>query len=210
VNAKKVLLIGLAGGIASGKSMIAQQFGQAGAVVISADALAHEVLEYDEVKRAVRERFGDRAFAADGRVDRKALAQIVFAPGPEAARQRAYLEHLIHPEVGRLARQRIEEIGRAGTAAAVVLDVPLLFESGWNHLCDRIVYVDAPRAQRLARALARGWTEEEFDRREATQQSLVGKQQRADLVIDNSGSPQQAQVQVEQFWRELTAAAHAG
>lgn len=169
--------------------------------MISADALAHEVLQYEDVKGAVRARWGEGVFGTGGEVDRAALAKIVFAPPPDGPRELKYLEQLIHPEVGRLTRERLEAVARDSTAPAVVLDVPLLVESGWNRLCDRIVYVDAPGEQRLTRAVARGWNEEDFLRREAAQESLEAKRKRADVVIDNSGSPEQAQAQVEQYWR---------
>jgi dephospho-CoA kinase len=86
------------------------------------------------------------------------------------------------------------------------MDVPLLFESGWNRWCDKIVFVDAPRDERLKRALARGWTEEDFSRREARQESLETKKKLADVVIDNSASRQHAQAQLEQAWPDLTGA----
>ncbi|MGD9721580.1 MAG: dephospho-CoA kinase [Pirellulales bacterium] len=207
----KLPIVGLVGGIASGKSMIADQFRRAGAAVISADQLAHEVLRYDEVKRAARERWGDGIFGPDGEVDRSALAKIVFAPPPDGPRELTYLEQLIHPDVGRLVQRRLAELQAGGPAAlqtgspvtAVVLDVPLLVESGWHEFCDRIVYVDAPLPERLSRALARGWSQQDFERREAAQHSLAQKRAAADLVIDNSGSIESAQSQVAQFCHRL-------
>jgi dephospho-CoA kinase len=197
-------IIGIVGGIASGKSLIADQFEREGAAVVSADKLAHEVLEFDEVKRAVRERWGDGVFAADGEVDRAAMAKIVFAPPPDGPRERETLERLIHPEVGRLVQKRLEALQQDGAVTPIVLDVPLLVESGWNRQCDRIVYVDAPREQRLSRARARGWSEQDFDGREAAQHTLEAKRNEADLVIDNSGSPDEARAGVTQFCRRLT------
>ncbi len=197
----KVPTIGILGGIASGKTLIARQLERHGAAVISADALAHEVLKYDEVKRAARARWGDGVFSPEGEIDRAALARIVFATTPEAAVERKYLEQLTHPEVGRLALARVAQLVAEQSATAVVLDVPLMLEAGWDKFCDKLVFVDAPRAQRLDRARARGWTEEEFDRREAAQQSLETKRASADVVIDNSGSPAAAQTQVDRFWQ---------
>ena len=199
----KALIIGIVGGIASGKSSIADQFARQGATVISADALAHEVLQYDNVKRALGERWGEGVLGDDGQVNRAAVAKIVFAPPPDGPRELEYLEQLIHPEVRRLTVERLEAIQRDATVPAVVLDVPLLVERGWDRHCDRIVYVDASRQERLARARRRGWNEEEFLRREAAQQSLAVKRNQADVVIDNSGSPEQSAAQIEKYWRRL-------
>jgi len=199
----KVPLIGIAGGIASGKSLIAGQLERQGAAVTSADAWAHEVLKFDEVKQLAHERWGDAVFGPDGQIDRGALAKVVFAPPPGGERELKYLEQLTHPRIGELLRRQLEELGAQPTVAAIVLDVPLLFESGWNKFCDRIVFVDAPLPVRLARAMARGWTREDFTRREAAQESLESKRQLADVIIDNSGSPESAQAQIELFWRSL-------
>jgi dephospho-CoA kinase len=203
VNGNKVPILGITGGIASGKTLVTRQLEREGAAVVSADALAHEVLELEEVKRAAQQRWGDAIFTAGGQVDRAALAKIVFAPAPDGPRERKHLEQLTHPEIGRLARQRVQQLSRERAAAAIVLDVPLLFESGWDEFCDKIIYVDAPRDQRLSRAQARGWTREEFELREAAQAPLESKRSRADVVIDNSTSPEAAHAQVKRFWQSL-------
>ncbi len=84
-----------------------------------------------------------------------------------------------------------------------MLDAPLLLEAGWDKFCDTLVFVDAPRELRLARALARGWSEEDFAAREGVQESLDWKRRRADVVVDNSGSPEQTRSQVERLWHSL-------
>ena len=202
----QIPLIGVAGGVASGKSMISEEFGRLGAAVISADRLAHQVLTYDEVKQAIRERFGNAVMTPEGAVDRQAVARIVFAPGEAGQKELEFLEQLTHPAVGRLALAEVERLKREKTCAAIVLDVPLLFESGWNRWCDKVVYVDVPRAVRLERARARGWTEEDFSRREARQESLETKRRLADVMIDNSASRSHAQAQVRQVWHDLLGA----
>ena len=202
----KIPLIGIVGGIASGKSFVAEHLRRRGAAVVSADQLAHEVLKIGEVKTAARERWGDAIFGPEGQIDRTALGAIVFAPPPDGPRELKVLEQLTHPRIEQLVREQVAELARQERAAAIVLDVPLMFESGWNHFCDKIVYVDAPRSVRVARALARGWTEEDFSRREAAQESLETKRALADVVIDNSGSPESAQARIEHFWHSLVDA----
>jgi len=196
-------IIGLLGGVASGKSVVARQLAELGAGVLDADHAAHEVLRLPEVEAAAKARWGTEVFGPDGRIDRARLAKIVFAPGSEGSRERKYLEELTHPRIGRLLAGQAESLAAAGTAAAV-LDAPLLLEAGWDKLCDTLVFVDAPLSARQARASARGWTPADFTAREAAQQSPEAKRSCAQAVIDNSGSPQETQQQVERFWRSLS------
>lgn len=199
----RVPLIGVAGGIASGKSLITEQLRSKGAAVVVADLAAHDVLKLEEVKQAARERWGEAIFGPDGEIDRPRLGKIVFAPAPEGPAELEYLEHLVHPRVRQIIRQQVDELVTQPQTRAIVLDVPLLFESGWNEFCDTVVFVDAPRDVRACRASERGWSEEEFNRREAAQQAVESKRQRSDVVIDNSGSKQAAQAQVDRFWQNL-------
>jgi dephospho-CoA kinase len=195
-------LIGILGGVASGKSLVAGQFARLGAGVLDADRAGHEVLRLPHVEAAVRQRWGAEVFGPDGRIDRGRLARIVFADPPGGTRQRRELEQMTHPEIGRLLGRQVETFARSGCPAAV-LDAPLLLEAGWDRLCDRLVFVDAPREMRLLRALARGWNKEDFAAREQSQQSLDYKRERADAVVDNSGSPEHTQAQVERLWQSL-------
>ena len=195
-------VIGLLGGVASGKSLVARQLGSLGAEVLDADRAAHEVLRSTKIEEAIRDRWGQRVVGPDGRVDRRKLADIVFADPPEGPKRRRYLERLTHPEIGRRLRQESERFARDGVEV-VVLDAPLLIEAGWDRQCDKLVYVDAPRPVRLGRALARGWSEEEFSVREAAQESLNAKRRRADVIVDNSGTPQLTLAQIEMFWQSL-------
>ena len=195
-------LIGLLGGVASGKSFVARQLAAWGAGVLDADRAAHEVLREPATEEAARARWGERVFGPDGRIDRSKLAQVVFSPLPEGAKERAYLEELIHPEVGRRLRAEAGRLAERGTLAAV-LDAPLLLEAGWDNLCSSLLFVDAPRSVRVARALARGWTEEDFSAREGAQESLDSKRMRADVIVDNSGTPEETRAQLERFWHSL-------
>jgi dephospho-CoA kinase len=195
-------IIGTTGGVASGKSLVARRFAELGAGVLDADRAGHEVLRLPHVEAAARQRWGEAVFGPDGRIDRQRLAPIVFACGPEGAKERKYLEQLTHPEIARKLREQADAMAAAGTTVAV-LDAALLWEAGWNEFCHKTVFVEAPREARLERATARGWTKEEFMAREAAQESLDRKRRSADAIIDNSGSPQRTQAQVEQFWASL-------
>ncbi len=195
-------IVGLLGGVASGKSLVARQLAALGAGLLDADGAGHEVLRLPDIEAAARRRWGEAAFDPNGRIDRARLARIVFAAPPEGPPERRYLEQLTHPEIGRLLERQAEAMAAAGTPAAV-LDAPLLLEAGWDAFCDRLVLVDAPRETRLKRALARCWTKEDFSAREGAQKSLDHKLKRADVIIDNSGPAERTQAQVERFWRAL-------
>jgi dephospho-CoA kinase len=137
-------VIGMLGGVASGKSLVAQELARLGAGLLDADRAAHEVLRMPEVETAARERWGTKVFGPDGRIDRARLAEIVFADAPGGPRERKYLEQLTHPKIGPLLAREAERLAASGTAVAV-LDAPLLLEAGWDKLCERLVFVDAPR-----------------------------------------------------------------
>src|SRR5262245_40393604 len=183
----KPLVLGVLGGIASGKSSAARLLAGPDGVVISADELAREALDSPAVLERVRARFGAAAIGPDGRADRAELARRVFdAERPELL---AELEGWTHP----LVRDRIEERLRAARAAGtprIVLDVPLLLENDAQHglarLCDVLVFVDAHDAERERRAQsARGWKSGEVARREALQLPLAEKKRRAHHVLPN-------------------------
>jgi len=193
-------VIGILGGVACGKSLVTRELAELGAGVLDADRAAHEVLRTPEVEQEVLRRWGPGVFGSDGHVDRARLGAIVFGDSPAAAEERKHLEQLLHPEVGRRLAGEAERLAADGRPAAV-LDAPLLMEAGWNRYCDWLIFVDAPRLLRLARARARGWSETDFAAREGVQESLESKRKRADVIVDNSGSPEETRAQVEQFWR---------
>lgn len=195
-------IIGLLGGVASGKSTVARLFAELGAGVLDADRAAHEALRQPEIEAALRARWGEAVFGADGRIDRGRVAALVFGDADESARERGFLEQLVHPVAARLIERQAAALAAEGRKAAV-LDAPLLLEAGWDKLCEKLIFVDAPRAARCRRAIARGWSEKEFAARENAQQSLRRKRARADFVIDNSGAPEQTAAQVRALWRVL-------
>lgn len=195
-------IIGIIGGVAGGKSMVAKMFERLGAGVLDADRAGHEALRLPQVEAAAKERWGNEIFGPDGRIERAKLARLVFASGPDGQKERLYLEQLTHPQIAVLLRRQADEMAAAGTAVAV-LDAPLLLEAGWNDLCESVVFIDAPREVRLERALQRGWNKEDFTAREDAQETLQRKRENADVITDNSASPERTQAQVERFWASL-------
>jgi dephospho-CoA kinase len=195
-------IIGLLGGIASGKSMVAEQLASCGARVLNADTIGHEVLRQPKIEAAIRERWGNAVFGADGRIDRSQLARIAFAAPPDGPRDRAYLEQLTHAEIIPIIKEQLAALAGSAVKAAVI-DAPLLVEAGLDKLCNKLIFVDAPAKVRLQRALARGWKKEDFAAREDAQKSLDFKRNHADATIDNSGSSEQTQAQVLRLWQTL-------
>jgi dephospho-CoA kinase len=197
-------IVGVVGGIASGKTMVATELERLGAVVLNADRAGHAVLDEQAVRQALIERWGRGVLTPDGTVDRQAVARIVFAASPAGPKELEFLEALTHPRIRILLERQISQLAKRGTPVAV-LDAPVMLKAKWDQFCDQIVFVAAPREVRVARGLARGWSEAEFDRREAAQMPLDVKRARAERVVDNSGSATAMRRQVEQLWRELVA-----
>jgi dephospho-CoA kinase len=195
------IVIGLAGGIGAGKSLVARVFAELGCVVIDSDAEAKAALDRPEVRRRLVEWWGSGVVGADGKVDRAEVAKIVFTD--EAARRR--LEALVHPLV-KAARDAAVARASAAGAPAVVVDAPLLFEAGVDKECDVVVFVDAPRAARLARVKAtRGWDEPELDRRERAQWGLDVKRPLADYVVVNDRDPGELRGRVGAIFHRIIA-----
>ncbi len=197
------LVLGLAGGVASGKSAVARQLAGADGLVLAADAIAQEALDAPEVVAKVRERFGPEALDEAGRPDRAAIGAVVFAD-PDA---RKVLEGWIHPAVRARILAELEDAGRR-EIPVVVLDVPLLFENDAQHglvaRCDAILFVESPLAEREARATAyRGWSPGEVARREAAQLPLEQKRARCTHVVQNMGSLDELEREVARVLAEL-------
>lgn len=191
--------IGLTGGIGSGKSTVSALLAAKGAVIIDADAITREVQQPGtEVFRAMVERFGPGIVAADGALDRQAVADIVFND-PEAL---ADLQGIVHPAVGAETTRRLLE--QADTDHLVVLDIPLLVESAGKRPVAGIVVVDVDpevAVERLVRF--RGMEEDDVRARMARQASREERLARADLVIDNSGTVEELAARVDALWPEI-------
>ena len=180
-------VIGIVGGIGSGKSTVARLFGELGCRVADADAAVRACYADPAVREQLRAWWGDGVFAADGSVDRRAVAARVFGNGPGSAAERGRLERLVHAYAA-ADRDAVTAAANAdpGTVA-VVWDVPLLVEVGLAERCDAVVFVDAPADVRAARVAARsGWPADELTRRENLQSPLDKKRAAAQYVLDST------------------------
>jgi dephospho-CoA kinase len=193
--------VGLTGGIASGKSLVAAELAARGAIIIDADILAREVVEPGTPGlAAIIERFGPQLLT-DGRLDRAHLAEIVFAD-PAARRD---LERIVHPAV----RARAVELERAaGSAAVVVHVIPLLVETGQQWNFDLVVTIDVDHETQIQRMMARnGFSRAEAESRIAAQAAREDRRAAADVVLDNSGDVAQLKDQIDALWAVLTSTA---
>ena len=200
-----MLLVGLTGGIGSGKSTVARMLEERGAVVFDADLLAREAVEPGTPGHtAVIERFGADVLAPGGELDREALASIVFAD-PSARRD---LEQIVHPEVRRLFAEGSEAYH--DTDRIVVFSAPLLVESGMHTAFEILVVVSATVATQIERLMRqRGMSEPAIRARIDAQAPLEDKAAVADFLVDNEGTLAELQSQVERLWHDLSARAVA-
>jgi dephospho-CoA kinase len=197
-------VVGLIGGIGSGKSLVAELLARHGATVISGDRLGHEALCHPAIKEELVRRWGPRIRSENGEINRRRVAEIVFADPNE----RKALEAVSFPWIERRIGEEIEAAQRHPEVGFIVLDAAIMVEAGWDRFCDRIVYVDAPLEVRLGRLIeTRGWTAADLDAREKAQLPAVERRKRADHVLDNSGSAEETAKKVEALvekWRAET------
>lgn len=197
-------VIGVVGGIGSGKSVVASYLESLGGFVIDADAVGHALLTQRPVRDEVVARFGPGVVTKVGTgsppLDRQLLAAIVF----DNAKARRDLESILHPRMRRTFERAIARTVRRGRSKAVVLDAAVLYEARWDVLCDRVVFVDAPRDLRLARVVAsRGWTDEVLRAREQAQLPYEEKKARADVVVVNDGDLASLEAEVARVWESI-------
>lgn len=195
-----MMVIGVCGVPAGGKSAVAAILNGLGAVWINADRIAHEVLAVPEVTARIVMQFGSAILDADGKIDRPRLGQVVFGDDEVARAALRCLESIVHPQTGKLIHRQIADaIDR--NAPAVVLDIPLLFESGWDIWCDEVWFIDTPDETVLASANRRGWTAETLERRKARQLPVDQKRRLSSHIIDNHGTLEQLQSAIESWWQ---------
>ncbi len=197
-----MIVIGIVGPPAGGKSTVAKQLMGLGAVWLDADSVAHQVLQQPQVQQQLVAHFGPRVLGAEG-VDRQWLASQVFGADPISRQRLRWLEATIHPPTLLLLQKQLIEAAHR-RAPAALLDVPLLFESGCDLLCDFIWCLDTPLEMRRQWIQQRGWSEEELQRREQRQLSLAEKKRRSTHVIANRGDLADLADQVQRLWTEVT------
>lgn len=198
-------VLGLIGAIGAGKSTVAAVMGSLGGFVVDADTIGHEVLDEPAVRDQLVERWGSGILRDDGSVNRRAVGAIVFADPAE----RKVLEAAVFPRIHEREAELFALADADPAARFIVLDAAVLVEAGRLDVCKKLVFVDAPREERLKRLVARsGWTAEELTRREEAQLPLAEKRRLADATLDNDGDAGQlreAVVALLRRWRLLAA-----
>lgn len=188
---RRIVVIGITGGIGSGKSAVADYIREAGYVVFSSDATAKRLInENAELRHEIKQLFGLEVFQVNGLIDEKALAAKVFGDTPSHTQALNALNTLVHPQVFEEHRRQIEECAEKGEKL-VFLESALIYEAGIEDAFDYIIVVDAPEEVRIQRVMQRGNSSEEQVRRRMKQQiSANEKKNWADFVIDNSSTPE--------------------
>jgi dephospho-CoA kinase len=196
-----VKIIGLTGGIASGKSIVAGILEEMGAVVIDADQLARDVVKPGtDQYQAIVETFGEKVLQPDGTLDRKALGRIVFAD-PNA---RVQLERITHPAIIKLAEERLKEERLKGTEIVIYM-VPLLLEAGLASSVDEVWVVYADENTQIGRLMKRdNIGRDEALRKMAAQMPMDEKVKFGKVIIDNSGTPDETRRKLKKLWQEMT------
>ncbi len=202
-----MLLVGLTGGIASGKTEVANEFFRLGACVIDADALARQLTRRGEpAYTEVVEYFGKRILNFNLEIDRAKWAERVFEDKDLLAK----LNGIVHPLVLEEEKKRIAKIAEQDNKAIIVLDVPLLIEVEHHTDMDKVIVVDATEEERVQRLLKKGMSKSQAKARITAQLPLADKLKHADFIIDNNGALEQAYVQVRDIYKQLEKIAKFG
>ena len=181
-NSGRKIIIGILGGVGSGKSTVASEFRKLGCKVIDADRIAHQALGRKDIREKITGLFGKAILDCSGQIDRKKLSDLVFADTDKLS----LLNKIVHPLVLKRAEELIEQYSTQSQVKAIVLDMPLLVEVGWANRCDRLIFVDCSRPRRVDRAEKMGFDESQIKIRENFQISLDNKVDIADNVINNN------------------------
>ncbi len=189
------MIVGLTGGIATGKSFIAQVWRREGACIIEADKVGHELLRKGEIKEKIKRAFGEEVFGPDGEVDRGKLAEIVFSC-PEKLR---LLNSIMHPPMVKLIKERL----RSMDCGVKVVEAAVLFEMGLDRICDVIVLVICSREEQVKRLVEKGFSPQQAEKRVEAQRDYRELEGRADFVILTDGSLQETEKKALEIYREI-------
>ncbi len=200
-------VIGLTGGVASGKSTVAQMLGSLGGYIIDADKICHGLLESREIKNSIRKRWGNKVVDDNGKIDRHLLGKVVFAD----ERELFTLNQIIHPKAIKIIKSAIHELTANGKTNFIVIDAALLVETNLTTLCDKIVFVKTNCDICRKRAkINRKWPEDEIEKRETFQSSMKDKMKNAHIIIDNSFSKEKTLKQVKDFLEQFITNVQSG
>ncbi len=200
-------IIGITGGIGSGKSFVARMFGELGCLVLNADGHVREVYRRPAVKEKLRSWWGEAVLDSEGQIDRAFVARIVFDDRQELRR----LESLVHPLVGEVRDMEMRNAASNASIRAFVWDVPLLVETGLDRKCDAVVFVECPFEQRLERVgHDRGWDRNEMARREKSQMPLDKKRAVAKYIVRNTAGAAEVRHQVREVLSRILAGTSDG
>lgn len=202
MNAPKPPVLGVVGGIAAGKTTAARILERWGAAVVDADRIARRVLELPEVQKKLQKEFGDNILGPDGSIRPSALGRLAF--GQEGGVQR--MNSIMHPPILERMERQVTDLRERAEVPLIAVDAPLLMEKKLDtRYCDAVLFVDAPRQDRLQRVRnERGWTKDELDRREQNQMDPAQKKQRADYVVRNDGPGGELKKALARVWQQLT------
>lgn len=200
-----MIIIGIVGVPAGGKSTVAAELAALGATWINADRIAHQVLQSPEVVAGVVDFFGPEMVDENGKIDRRQLGNRVFGDDDRSARGLRYLESVIHPPTRRIINEQLAAAD-AANVPAVVLDIPLLFENGWANQCDEVWFIDTAPAIQLAAAQRRGWSAEALQSRQSRQMPSEEKRRLSTRIIPNHESLQALTSRVKKLWDDCVNA----
>ena len=203
---RKVTVIGLAGGIGSGKTLVAHQLAQMGCVVIDVDHLAKQMRDLPQTCQAIRLAMGDQFFNKDGQINDKSLAKHVFGSATDnnSDSPLARLNAIVHPLVISRCRELIEQHRRQNDCPAIVLDAPLLFEARLDSCCDAVIFVQADPAIRSQRVQEeRGWSEKQWQLREKAQILLDRKEDMSDYIVENNSSKTDLRCHIQRLFPRI-------
>ncbi len=197
-----VPIVGILGGVGSGKTSVVRRVTDIRLQIVDADRIGHDLLLDPDVVCQLTQIFPATILDSSGQVVRSRLAQLVFGKDTEHKAALKQLEQILHPAIHREIKAQIQSV--SASVDAIILDAAILLETGWADACNHLIFVDTPEPLRIQRVKQnRNWTAEEFRRREKSQMPVESKKQRANFVVDNSGTIQKAAQQLTDILMKL-------